>query len=287
MDILEYFGIFIDILARLGNNSDVMEAVICFEMLFADLQPEERVGPIAAAGFRAVEFWGWRDKDLPALREACSANGVRVANFSGHRRGDLIAPETWDVFFEDLDDAVRAARFLDCSTLMLLTNELGEGGRVVNPYPGMGGEEKRRNLIRGLEQAAAKVPEELTLVLEPLNTRIDHAGYYLQGMEAAVSIIEEIDDPRLKVLCDLYHLGTMGEDLEQIVGRHGSRIGYYHVADFPGRHEPGTGSADWKSLLRKIAESGYNGAIGFEYSPEHDSGESLDTIRSLWKEVFG
>jgi hydroxypyruvate isomerase len=263
-----------------------MEAVICFEMLFPNLPPHEKIARIASAGFRAVEFWGWRDKDIAALREACSRHGVRVANFSGHRRGDLVAPVTWGAFFDDLEDAVQTAAILDCSTLMVLTNELGEGGRVVNSYPGMSREEKRRNLVDGLKQAVERVPQELTLVLEPLNTRIDHSGYYLADMETAVSIVKEVDDPRLKILCDLYHLGTMDEDLEAIVEQHSRRIGYYHVADFPGRHEPGTGSADWRSLLRKIADSGYSGAIGFEYSPEHDSGQSLRTIRTLWEELF-
>jgi hydroxypyruvate isomerase len=263
-----------------------MEPVICFEMLFPHFELPEKISRIAATGFRAVEFWDWRDKDISGLRDTCSRHGIRIANFSGHRRGDLIAPATWDRFFADLKDAVGIARFLGCSTLMLLSNELGEGGQVIKTYPEMSSVEKRGNLAKGLAKALEQTPEDLELVLEPLNTRIDHSGYYLSNMETAVSLIQEINDPRLKVLCDLYHLGTMEEDLETVIGKYIDKIGYFHVADIPGRHEPGSGTADWRLLLRQIARNGYKGPVGFEYSPENDSMESLHKIRALWDEVF-
>ena len=119
-------------------------------------------------------------------------------------------------------------------------------------------------------------------MLEPLNTRIDHPGYFLQDMATAVALVKEIAHPRLKVLCDLYHLAVMGEDLEGIIDRHVDSIGHFHVADVPGRHEPGTGTLDWPALLRRIRERGYDGTIGFEYAPLADSAASLDSIRKLW-----
>jgi hydroxypyruvate isomerase len=272
---------------EVSHNSTEMEPVICFEMLFPNLPPEEKIARIAAAGFSAVEFWGWRDKKISALQKSCIDNGVHVANFSGHRRGDLIAPHTWAVFFEDLEDSVETARLLDCQTLMLLTNELGERGRVVNSYQDSDPAEKRRNLLRGIKEALRRTPEDFQLVLEPLNTRIDHPGYFLSSMDAAVSLVEEIDDPKLRILCDLYHMGMMGENLQALIQEHLPHIGYFHIADIPGRHEPGTGKEDWRTLLRQIARSGYKGPVGFEYAPAKDSAASLDRIRDLWDEVLG
>ncbi len=259
-----------------------MEAVICFEMIFQELSPTQKIRRVAAAGFSSVEFWGWRDKDLPALAAACADHRVRVANFSGHRRGSLIAAETHKAFFDDLRDAVAAARTLGCSTLMLLSNELGEGGRVTATFDTLPAERKYANLRDGLRRAVEAVPEDLSLVLEPLNTRIDHPGYFLQDMATAVSLVREVGHPRLKVLCDLYHLGVMGEDLASIIDRDIASIGHFHVADVPGRHEPGTGKLDWLALLRRIRDRGYAGTVGFEYSPLSDSAESLDRIRELW-----
>jgi hydroxypyruvate isomerase len=259
-----------------------LEAVICLEMIFQDMSPVERIGPIADAGFAAVEFWGWRDKDLPALAAACAEHRVRVANFSGHRKGSLIAAETHKAFFDDLRDAVAAARALGCRTLMLLSNELGEGGRVTATFDSLPVERKRANLRDGLRRAAEAVPADVSLVLEPLNTRIDHPGYFLQDMATAVALVREVGHPRLKVLCDLYHLGVMGEDLAAIIDRDVASIGHFHVADVPGRHEPGTGRLDWLALLRRIRDSGYPGTVGFEYSPLADSAASLARIRELW-----
>jgi len=267
-----------------------MEPVICFEMIFTDqnppdLDPAQKITRIAEQGFQKVEFWSWRDKDIAALISACREAGVRIANFSGHRKGSLIARETHDLFLTDLKDSVGVAGELNCPTLMLLSNELGEGGRVTERYDQIPSNEKCSNLLEGLKRALEATPEEINLVLEPLNTKIDHPGYYLADMATSVSLIQEINDARLKVLADLYHLGVMGEDLAGLIDEHVDLIGYVHVADFPGRHEPGTGSADWKSLLIRLHETGYTGSVGFEYSPLKDSGESLKRIRELWDEV--
>lgn len=264
-----------------------MKPVICFEMLYMQLQSHEKIARIAEAGFSSIEFWGWRDKNLEELKKACDANGVEVANFSGHRRGSLIAAETHDLLLADLRDTVQAAESLDCPTLMLLSNEVGNEGQVTNRYQELSDEQKYRNMVDGLTKALSVIPESMKLVLEPLNTRVDHPGYYLDDAETAFSLVKEINHPRMKILCDLYHLGVMGEDLEAIVEQNIEQIGYFHIADFPGRHEPGTGSANWVSLLARINSTGYRGPVGFEYSPAGDTKTSLETIQELWGRAVG
>jgi hydroxypyruvate isomerase len=263
-----------------------MKPVICFEMLYADLKPTQKIAKIAQLGFKHVEFWGWRDKSIPDLISACNESQVNVVNFSGHRKGSLVAADTHSLFFEDLEEALSVANQLKCSTLMLLTNELGEGGVVNNTYPDIPQGEQYQNVRRGLEKALTSTPDDIALVLEPLNTLIDHPGYYLADMETAVSLIREVNHPRLKILCDLYHFGVMGQDLKALITQYVDDIGYIHIADFPGRHEPGTGSADWPALLTLLKEGGYTGYIGFEYSPLNDSEESLQKIRALWDQVM-
>jgi hydroxypyruvate isomerase len=263
-----------------------LKPVICFEMLFPGLDPVEKIARIAGQGFHYVEFWGWRDKDIPALAAACEQQGVQIVNFSGHRRGSLVAEQTHDLFLKQLQEAVAAARVLECGTLMLLSNELAEGGAVHETYPEIPPEQKYRNVRTGLEKALRLLPEDLCLVLEPLNTKIDHPGYWLADIAMAVQLVHDIGDSRLKVLCDLYHLGVMEADLGEILERYSEEIGYIHIADIPGRHEPGTGRVDWRAILRQLDAKKYNGFVGFEYSPLHDSAESLERIRELWKELF-
>jgi hydroxypyruvate isomerase len=259
-----------------------MEAVICFEMLYPGREPADKVAAAAAAGFSGVEFWGWRDKDLEALKAACDKHEVKVANFSGQRRGSLVDRHSHHLISGELRGAVAAARLLDCSTLMLLSDELGEGGRVAESCPGLSPQEKYAGLKAGLQRARREVPDDILLVLEPLNTRIDHPGYFLNDMATAAALVREIADPGVKLLCDFYHLGVMGEDLKTVIDEFSTEIGYAHIADFPGRHEPGTGGADWPGLLRRLRASGYSGCVGFEYQPLGDSDVSLAAVRRLW-----
>lgn len=258
-----------------------MRAVICTEMLFPGLSIGQKIDKIADHGFGAIEFWGWRDKSLPGLEARASAREVAVANFSGHRSGSPIALETHDVVLRDLRDASAAAKRLDCATLMLLSNELGEGGRVVDEFRDLTEREKRSNLVLLLGKALETVASEISLVIEPLNIRVDHPGNYLCDMETAAEIVESVASPHVRILCDFYHMGVMGNDLEELARTFAPLIGYVHVADFPGRHEPGTGRADWRRILGALEESGYAGDVGFEYAPAGDSDRSLEAVRSL------
>jgi hydroxypyruvate isomerase len=262
-----------------------MKPSICIEMIYPELPYAERIGKVAEAGFRFIEFWDWRNKNLPELKAACSSCGVQVANFSGQRAGDLIAAETHSIVLRDYLDALEAARVLETRTLMVLANELGEGGAVRTTYAERAKKRKEDDLCKGLRMLLENTPEGMTLLIEPLNTVLDHAGYFLSDMARAVDLVARLEDGRLEILCDLYHQGMMGDDLPGIIEKCIQRIGYFHVADFPGRHEPGTGSADWKRILKAVKETGYAGFVGFEYAPAGDSKESLLRIGELWESL--
>ncbi len=262
-----------------------MRPAICFEMLYPEASPEEKVRRIADHGFSAVEFWGWRDKDLPALGAVCRKSGVRVANFSGHRRGSPIARETHGVFLDDLRDAVRAAQDLECSTLMVLSNELAEGGVVVDSWDRISPQEKFSSFVDVLKRAFDEVvPGDMTIVIEPLNTKKDHQGNYLTDMEAASAIIEAVGHPRLKILADFYHLAWMGGDAVLLARRYASSIGHVHLAGMPNRDEPmiGEGPIPWSRVLSALSESGFDGYVGFEYAPSGNTDQSLREIKRLW-----
>lgn len=263
-----------------------MKASVCIEMIYPGKEPAQKIRSIVKHGFSNIEFWGWRDKDIASLKTACRDNGAEVAVFCGHRRGAPIAASTHRQFLDDLAETCGVAQELGCRTLILLTNELDANGLVTESWDKIPPEEKRANLIQALKLAVSSTPDSITLVLEPLNIRVDHVGYYLHDMATAESIVKEVGHPRLKILCDLYHLGVMGEDLSVIIKRCVASIGYVHVADFPGRHEPGTGTGNWPGLLRELGASGYEGVVGFEYAPLKDTDASLRTVHDLWEEVF-
>jgi hydroxypyruvate isomerase len=75
----------------------------------------------------------------------------------------------------------------------------------------------------------------------------------------------------------------MGADLKAIVTEHLALIGHFHIADVPGRHEPGTGTVDWAGMLRLIRSLGYSGGVGFEFFPSADADVALRAVRDLWE----
>jgi hydroxypyruvate isomerase len=73
----------------------------------------------------------------------------------------------------------------------------------------------------------------------------------------------------------------MGERPESVLAGRGNAIGHVHVADVPGRHEPGSGGIDWGSYMSALAASGYEGAVGLEYWPTGATEASLVTTREV------
>jgi len=263
-----------------------MKPVICIEMIYPQIKSYEKIVKIKEAGFSQIEFWDWKDKNLTLFDSLCNKYGIKIANFSGQRKGDLIAISTHKHILSELNEATKVAEKLGCPNLMLLSNQLEEDGKVANSYEEVSLEEKYKNIIYGLEKSINLTPESITLLLETLNTKVDHPGYYLSDIDTAVRIVREINHPRLKILADLYHLGVMGFNLKDIIRKYLPEIRYFHVADIPGRHEPGTGNINWKEILELIKDEGYEGFVGFEYSPAYDSDESLVKIKNLWQSVF-
>ena len=260
-----------------------MKPVICFEMLYAGLSIEEKIARISAHGFPFIEFWSWRDKDIKSMEKACRANNVKVANFSGQRAGNLVDASEHQLIENDLKSALESSEILGNDILMLLTQELGDEGVVVNCYENMSPAEKRANCVAGLKKLLKLLPQGKKLVLEPLNIVKDHVGYFLSDLDAAVSILDEVGDSRVKILCDFYHQGMMGDNPVELIDKYIDYIGYVHIADYPGRHEPGTSKDIWPDLIRKLKDAGYEGYVGFEFSPEGDSDKALDRTQEVWR----
>ncbi len=148
--------------------------------------------------------------------------------------------------------------------------------------PGVERSRQRDAITEALLRAAPIASKAgVRLLLEPLNTRVDHPGYFLDSTAEALEVINDVDDPAVRLLYDLYHSIVMGEDPQQVLAGSGHLVGHVHVADVPGRHEPGTGTIDWPLQLAALRSAEYSGAIGLEYKPSRDTESSLELIRQL------
>jgi hydroxypyruvate isomerase len=243
---------------------------ICIEMLFTEVDFLERPAAAAAAGFEAVEFWGSGNKDLDALQKACVDAGVAVATFGSLGGYALVSPQDPDALRETMLRDAEKAQLLGTKTLLVTTgNESEDVSR----------EEQMESIIGNL-QAVAPVAEEqgIRLALEMLNTLVDHAGYFLDSTDDALAIVQAVDSPAVGILYDVYHMQIMEGNLIETIRRAAPHLHHVHVADVPGRHEPGTGEINYANVFRAIDEAGYDGWCGMEFRPTGGSAEALEEM---------
>ncbi len=247
----------------------MLQISACIEMLFRELPFGDRFKAAAEAGFQGVEFWGWTNKDLSAVKEGLAESALPLAACSIGTRdketaaafadGCLLKRENAPVFREIIAESIEVVRSLGGRTLIVTTgNTLPDVPRYV----------QHDAILTNLFAAAGLLEQAgVTLVLEPLNILCDHKGYYLSRSDEAFSILRTVDSPNIKLLFDVYHQQiTEGFLTENIRGNIGS-IGHFHIGDVPGRHQPGTGEIRYAHIFRAIAASGYKGYIGCEYTP--------------------
>ncbi len=109
----------------------------------------------------------------------------------------------------------------------------------------------------------------VTVVMELLNSRIDHPDYQCDRTAWGVALCEQVGSPRFKLLYDIYHMQIMEGDLIRTIQTHHRWIGHYHTGGNPGRHElDGTQQEIYyPAVMRAIAATGYTGFVGQEFIP--------------------
>ena len=244
---------------------------VCVEMIFRDLPFLDRLEAVAATGAPAYEFWRWADKDLRAIAECARRLGLRCAGLVGSGGGPLVDPARREAFLQGLRESIEAARAVGATSLIATTGQA---------LPDVERARQHASVVDGLRAAAPIAADAgVTLVLEPLNTRLDHAGYYLETTAEGVQIVDEVGSLAVRLLFDAYHAAVMGEDIEAEVRAQAARIGHVHVADAPGRHEPGTGQVAYGGFFAALARSAYDGWVGLEFRPLGDHHRAVvDTL---------
>ncbi len=255
-----------------------MKLSVCLEMIFREERDfARRVVRSAEFGLPNVEMWGWRDKDLNAIERALGESGARLVSFVSEPVGRLVDPATHAAFLGGLRESLSVAQRFGTRHLIL------QSGNTLDGVP----REVQRAALLGALKATAPIAEDagVTLNLEPLNTRVDHPGYFLESTAEGVKLIEEVASPAVKLLYDLYHSLVMDEDPREVLRGQVDLIGHVHLADHPGRHEPGSGGAPLETHLTWLENQGYAGLVGLEFTPTGDSGAALRPTLALAERV--
>jgi hydroxypyruvate isomerase len=168
--------------------------------------------------------------------------------------------------------------------LTVLSDQLNQQGIPVPPANPLTDEQMCDSMFGGLSEAAALAEAaNVTLLLEPLNTKVDHPGYTLSRSAQAFDVVRRVASPHLKVLYDVYHLQIMEGNLIATLEAHLDDIGHIHVADVPGRHEPGTGEINYHNIARMLQANNYRGFVGLECVPKGDSAAAVRAFQAVFE----
>lgn len=251
-------------------------------MLFNEVGFPDRFERAAKAGFKYVECQLLYDLKKEQVAELLHKHSLQMVmhnlpagNWAAGERGIACLPGREGEFQKGVGRAIEYAKTLKCSRLNCLC------GIAPKEVP----ERKvRQTLVANLRLAATALEKEgIRLMVEPVNNR-DVPGFYLTRTRDALELFKEVNHPNIWLQADIYHMQVMEGNLTRTIIDNLSRIGHIHLADNPGRHEPGTGEINFTNLFRAIDEAGYDGWLGCEYKPAGKTEDGLGWVKPYLKE---
>ena len=261
-----------------------MKYSVNIETVYRELPFAERFAAAKADGFDYVELWDWTVKDLDEVAALCRTHGLEVSCMGGDAGVSLCDPVRGGEYIADVRASLAAAQKLGCKLLAVHSNALMDGPLpyAKDTFPQYSDAEKTLAMYRSL---AALAPEAeaagVTLCLEALNIEVEHVGNFLRYTKDAADIIRAVDSPNVKILYDAYHMYLNEGKIMETLRKYRDLIGCIHIADAPGRGEPGTGCINYRAVLQDLQDMGYDGMIAFELFPKTDSQTAIRAINAV------
>ena len=248
-------------------------------LMFTESDFLDRFGAARASQFAAVECqfpYAW---PAAAIAEKLEQHQLKLVlhnlpagDWAAGERGIACDPARVGQFQDSVALALDYATALGVPQLHCMAGLLPSG---------VSRDQAHATYVENLRYAARRLRlHGLDLLIEPINS-FDMPGYFLTGSEQAAAIIAECGQQNLFMQFDMYHMQRMEGDLAGAIGRHLPLIGHMQLADVPGRHEPGTGLIDYRTLFALIDELGYAGWIGCEYHPQGRTEAGLGWLSAL------
>jgi len=242
--------------------------------VFENLPFEQRLEKVAEAGYHAVELVGseykdWSEENFRNANRKRRELGITFDVTAGlaHGVGD---PRAREAFLTDLRQAIPSMNKIECRAIIAMS------GNVV---PGMSRAQQHQSCIEGLKRAAEIAEKnDITILLENIDLE-ENPHYYLWSVAEGFEIITQVGHPRVKFLDDFFHEQISEGNLIEKLEKNIDKLGLVHVADVPGRHEPGTGEINYRNIYRKLAALKYNRYVAMEFIPSGDPVASLRLAR--------
>jgi 2-dehydrotetronate isomerase len=247
-------------------------------LLWSDRPLLQRIEAAATAGFKAIEMHF--PYDVPATEVAAAARRNELAllgintspgDFPRGERGLGALPGRERDFQAAVDQSIAYCIASGARAIHVMAGNVAHAER----------ERARAVFADNLRAAAAKAAtHDLLLLLEPLNPR-DNPGYFYSTVAEAVSLIEELALPNIKLQFDVYHVAIGEGDVLTRLKRNMPLIGNVQIAAVASRAEPDEGEIAYPAIFAALDALGYQGWVGCEYRPRGDTDEGLRWTRSL------
>jgi hydroxypyruvate isomerase len=228
---------------------------------------------VSEAGYQGVELTGefqkWSSDDRQRVMAKMRSLGLVFDMLSGVKPG-FADPNGSSEFMAAATAQMTAAKLLESPQI-----NLKSGNRIDSVSRSAQHAASIENLKRAADLAAAN---QVQVVVEPIDP-LENPNMYLTSVSEAFEIIRAVGSPHVKVLYDFYHeqraYGNLIEKLEQNI----DLVGLIHIADVPGRHEPGTGEIDYPNIYHKLGQLKYDKFITMEFYPTKDPVGTLRKAR--------
>jgi hydroxypyruvate isomerase len=235
-----------------------------FQQAFPDM---EAVLPVLREiGFGGVEIWG-RGAGFESLYQAARREGLQFCSMVGSGV-PLNNTELHDKAEQQIRESIDIAARYGIPNLICFS-----GNRIEGQSDAQGADA----IVSGFSRVAAYAEQNgVTLLLELLNSKVDHLGYLADSTRFGVEVCRRISSPNVRLLYDIYHMQVMEGDLIRTIQENHAWIAHYHTAGNPGRHEIGEGQEiQYRAVSQAIQSTGYQGFVGHEFSPTGDAVASL------------
>jgi hydroxypyruvate isomerase len=248
--------------------------------ILRDLPFEQRLEKVSQAGYRNVELVGeyakWTDGEFNRANAKRKELGITFDCTAGLKHG-VGNPEDREALLAEFRATLPVMERLGCPAMIIMSG---------NTVPGLSVEAQLQSCVDGLKALAQFVEgkkiggEPVRLLLENIDPE-ENPKYFLSSVARGFEIIRNVNHTQVQFCYDLFHEQIAEGNLIEKLEKNIEQVGLIHIADVPGRHQPGTGEINYQNIYRKLRELRYDRMVAMEFLPTGDPVEELRAAREM------
>lgn len=249
---------------------------------------EQKLEMAAKAGCQSVELVGehleWNDQRIAEVKKLARSLKLGMDTISampnwGREKVSMVDPAQRDAMLQSVAKNIEFAKKLEIPQLLLMSG---------NAIAGRTFDEQFASMTEGCKRAGEMAAKAgVTMIIEPLNNKVDHRGFFMSNCVDGLRMVTEVANPHVKLLFDIYHEQVQLGNVTRTLTMAAPHVSVFHIADNPGRHEPGTGEMHWPNIYKAIKKLNYAGYMTMEYIPVGDQATTLERAVKEMKAILG